>query len=249
MCPSRDSCPHLFHIFLSEMRHGKRLRPHSPLEARKRMHHSDNTESITDSTNTYSPQETCHFQESLPRDHIDSHDEDSPDRGEPHDTSDSDMSTVAYPMMEESWLVTPPACFTAGTSKMETSSMENLLIEHPSMSVYHHRGRQSSTGLDSDNSESSNDGESGGVTRSQAGLARHQPSHRPRALVGRAGLNQVKTAVRSMQQSQQRNLYKSLSHNNLRRANLTQHSQGKVTRKHTVHQPSARHIRTNIKQC
>ncbi|XP_021243276.1 tumor protein p53-inducible nuclear protein 1 isoform X4 [Numida meleagris] len=41
--------------------------------------------------------------------------------------------------MEESWFITPPPCFTAGgltAIKVETSPMENLLIEHPSMSVY-----------------------------------------------------------------------------------------------------------------
>lgn len=40
--------------------------------------------------------------------------------------------------MEESWFVTPPPCFTSvGPIIMETSPLENLLIEHPSMSVYH----------------------------------------------------------------------------------------------------------------
>lgn len=40
--------------------------------------------------------------------------------------------------MEESWFVTPPPCFTSiGPINMETSPYENLLIEHPSMSVYH----------------------------------------------------------------------------------------------------------------
>lgn len=39
--------------------------------------------------------------------------------------------------MEESWYVTPPACFTrAGPVNVETSPFEDLLIEHPSMSVY-----------------------------------------------------------------------------------------------------------------
>ncbi|XP_076637060.1 tumor protein p53 inducible nuclear protein isoform X2 [Colletes latitarsis] len=39
--------------------------------------------------------------------------------------------------LEESWYVTPPACFTrAGPVNVETSPLENLLIEHPSMSVY-----------------------------------------------------------------------------------------------------------------
>lgn len=39
--------------------------------------------------------------------------------------------------LEESWYVTPPACFTwAGPVNVETSPLEDLLIEHPSMSVY-----------------------------------------------------------------------------------------------------------------
>lgn len=39
--------------------------------------------------------------------------------------------------LEESWYVTPPPCFTStGPINMATSPLENLLIEHPSMSVY-----------------------------------------------------------------------------------------------------------------
>lgn len=41
--------------------------------------------------------------------------------------------------LEESWFITPPPCFTAGGRApilLETSPLENLLIEHPSMSVY-----------------------------------------------------------------------------------------------------------------
>ncbi|KAG8441761.1 hypothetical protein GDO86_010803 [Hymenochirus boettgeri] len=54
-------------------------------------------------------------------------------------TSDSYCIHFNSCPMEESWFVTPPPCFTAGeltTIKVETSPMENLLIEHPSMSVY-----------------------------------------------------------------------------------------------------------------
>eukprot|EP00057_Strongylocentrotus_purpuratus_P031516 XP_784867.1 PREDICTED: tumor protein p53-inducible nuclear protein 2 [Strongylocentrotus purpuratus] len=43
--------------------------------------------------------------------------------------------------MEESWFITPPPCFTAGghsPHQLATSPLEDLLIEHPSMSVYHH---------------------------------------------------------------------------------------------------------------
>lgn len=42
-------------------------------------------------------------------------------------------------LMDESWFVTPPPCFTAeGPSPggVGSSPMEDLLIEHPSMSVY-----------------------------------------------------------------------------------------------------------------
>ncbi|KAL1021603.1 hypothetical protein UPYG_G00015440 [Umbra pygmaea] len=38
--------------------------------------------------------------------------------------------------MDESWFVTPPPCFNAEGATAETSPMEDLLIEHPSMSVY-----------------------------------------------------------------------------------------------------------------
>lgn len=44
-------------------------------------------------------------------------------------------------LMEESWFVTPPACFTAegpglGPARLQSNPLEDLLIEHPSMSVY-----------------------------------------------------------------------------------------------------------------
>lgn len=52
--------------------------------------------------------------------------------------SSSTSSLLCGSNMEESWFVTPPPCFTSqGPVHMETSPLENLLIEHPSMSVYH----------------------------------------------------------------------------------------------------------------
>lgn len=38
--------------------------------------------------------------------------------------------------MDESWFVTPPPCFTAEGATAEAGPLEDLLIEHPSMSVY-----------------------------------------------------------------------------------------------------------------
>ncbi|OCT77046.1 tumor protein p53-inducible nuclear protein 1 [Xenopus laevis] len=54
-------------------------------------------------------------------------------------TSDSCFIHFNLCPMEESWFVTPPPCFTAGgltSVGVKTSPLENLLIEHPSMSVY-----------------------------------------------------------------------------------------------------------------
>ncbi|KAK2845163.1 hypothetical protein Q5P01_011822 [Channa striata] len=45
--------------------------------------------------------------------------------------------------LEESWFITPPPCFTGRSSQpvlLEASPLENLLIEHPSMSVYTRHG-------------------------------------------------------------------------------------------------------------
>lgn len=51
-------------------------------------------------------------------------------------SSSQQLPTVVN-TMEESWFLTPPPCFTStGPVHMETSPLENLLIEHPSMSVY-----------------------------------------------------------------------------------------------------------------
>ncbi|KAK1156168.1 tumor protein p53-inducible nuclear protein 2-like isoform X1 [Acipenser oxyrinchus oxyrinchus] len=64
----------------------------------------------------------------------------------PSPGSQRDCSSRSEPCwMDESWFVTPPPCFTAEGSTPETSPMEDLLIEHPSMSVYVATGNQSIT--------------------------------------------------------------------------------------------------------
>jgi len=55
-----------------------------------------------------------------------------------NNNNNNDNFNGAINSMEESWYITPPPCFTSvGPVNMETSPFENLLIEHPSMSVYH----------------------------------------------------------------------------------------------------------------
>ena len=55
--------------------------------------------------------------------------------------------------MDESWFLTPPSCFSSASIQLETSPIENLLIEHPSMSVYHNIHRRPLTGFNSDDIE------------------------------------------------------------------------------------------------
>ncbi|CAG2107531.1 unnamed protein product [Medioppia subpectinata] len=47
-------------------------------------------------------------------------------------------TAVAHQAMEESWFVTPPPCFNSLSNPViiETTPLENLLIEHPSISVF-----------------------------------------------------------------------------------------------------------------
>lgn len=64
--------------------------------------------------------------------------------------------------LEESWYVTPPPCFEAsGLSPevLEASPMEDLLIEHPSMSVYGPGIRRYSLSSASRNSSAARNGE------------------------------------------------------------------------------------------
>ena len=132
----------------------------------------------------------------------------------------SDVSTLPdIPGNEESWLVTPPPCFTAGPrsplSALETSSMENLLIEHPSMSVYASRGRQNSEGVDSTHSDS--DEETSNVVVPAVAARGHtirQPPRRPHAVAERAGLTTSQKVA--LQQYKTR----SMTRSSLKRQNL-----------------------------
>lgn len=59
-----------------------------------------------------------------------------------------------YPnTMDESWFLTPPSCFSSASIQLETSPIENLLIEHPSMSVYHNIRRKPFGAINSDDIE------------------------------------------------------------------------------------------------
>ncbi|XP_030636923.1 tumor protein p53-inducible nuclear protein 1 [Chanos chanos] len=140
--------------------------------------------------------------------------------------------------LEESWFITPPPCFTAGGQApvlLETSPLENLLIEHPSMSVYAvHSPRQSSA---KDNSSEPS------IHRTEV---QRRPSHPTScyaaALAASAGLLEQAKHGRLAQRIRGNVVRQQLSRNALRRLNLLRDGgarQAKATGGY-VHQPGQR---------
>ena len=137
---------------------------------------------------------------------------------------------VVYPSLEESWLVTPPPCFTAGGTSPEhvqSSPMEDLLIEHPSMSVYTApRRRPGSTGIDS--AASSDDDSDARLPEPMAVLV--QPVHRPHAVAAHVGLTPHVKSVKIMQAAEKRHADRRIGRKNLERNNKVRDYQAHAKR-------------------
>jgi len=76
-----------------------------------------------------------------------------------------DSKLKAQVQLDESWYVTPPPCFEASglfPEVLEASPMEDLLIEHPSMSVYGPGVRRDSSSVSSASRSSSRPRNEGG---------------------------------------------------------------------------------------
>lgn len=187
-----------------------------------------------------------------------------PDGGAEEDDEDEEESgflRLDVGSLEESWFVTPPPCFTGRGSQpvlLETSPLENLLIEHPSMSVYAHhspprltldplpRSLDLELGLLPGNMASA-PAASGGKEKGRRAL--DGPRHRPEvavvqrrsslhsacyaaALSARSGLLQQRSG-NATQRTQP------LSRNALRRLNLLRPPKASTVH---LHQPSQRHL-------
>ena len=161
----------------------------------------------------------------------------------------SGMSTpvhVVHPSLGESWLVTPPPCFTAGGPSpqgMGTHPLEDLLIEHPSMSVYGPRGRPQSVGHDSEDSSAEDVRPAAGQPGQQAGRA-VAPHHRPRTITtAKASLQAQVMVTRSMQKAHKKHEQRRHTRNAIERSNRVQHynahSRRQRRKEHMVH-PSGR---------
>ncbi|TNN38375.1 Tumor protein p53-inducible nuclear protein 1 [Liparis tanakae] len=164
--------------------------------------------------------------------------------------------------LEESWFVTPPPCFTGRgvqPALLEASPLENLLIEHPSMSVYAHRSPprtprtprtpQDPRSLDLDRGRLP--GNAHGALTPSPGKEKGRrtldgPRHRPEvaSVPRRSSLHSACYAAALSSRSsglQQRGGQRGppLTRNALRRLNLLRPPKGSSAH---LHQPSQRHL-------
>jgi hypothetical protein len=129
------------------------------------------------------------------------------------------VPSPAAESMEASWYVTPPACFTDSSSNMsecKPSSMENLLLEHPSMSVYHKRERRSSTGSSRSSSSPQRDPSPAQAAAAPAPVERVQPTaaHVINKHMTTSQLQSIKSTKAATKHSNRNVHYKQMSRGN-----------------------------------
>ncbi|KAK7884213.1 hypothetical protein WMY93_027336 [Mugilogobius chulae] len=130
--------------------------------------------------------------------------------------------------MDESWFVTPPPCFTAEGATAEASPMEDLLIEHPSMSVY---ASQNSTGItSSSNLPMVNEETTGSLVGSMSRMTESSavpatcttlPTRMNRGTATQAGALAKVTQMSRVQRSKARIERRRLGRNHIQRQNRT----------------------------
>ncbi|XP_017071275.1 uncharacterized protein LOC108107953 isoform X1 [Drosophila eugracilis] len=145
-------------------------------------------------------------------------------------------------LMEESWYVTPPPCFTSiGPINMETSPFENLLIEHPSMSVYRsirstQEGTESFVNLDLGVSaevpqqQQQDDPEPEAEPQDQRQALQEQRSHNARYDRHAAAQLKQQTLARQSQKSNNKKQHQQLCRSAIKRANKVRDFQAKANR-------------------
>ncbi|CAJ1085051.1 uncharacterized protein LOC117822134 isoform X1 [Xyrichtys novacula] len=154
--------------------------------------------------------------------------------------------------MDESWFVTPPPCFTAEGATAEASPMEDLLIEHPSMSVYVSSNNLSmvSNGNLSVVGEESIVSLASSVSRvaepaTVPATCGSMPTRVTRGAAAQAGALAKVTQVARVQRSKARVERRHLGRNRIHRQNLTREQvprHAAHTRNSFLHQPSKRNF-------
>lgn len=134
---------------------------------------------------------------------------------------------------DDDWTIVDPASRGNSPLRLESNSMENLLIEHPSMSVYEHRGRPNSRGTDAESSDES-DGEmdTAVATSSRSSMSRQPGSRSARLAAGLSAAVAMK-AKKSAQAAHRRKESRKVSRAQLDRTNKVQkfNSVGKAPRR------------------
>ncbi|XP_052449713.1 tumor protein p53-inducible nuclear protein 2 isoform X1 [Carassius gibelio] len=145
--------------------------------------------------------------------------------------------------MDESWFVTPPPCFTAEGATAEASPMEDLLIEHPSMSVYVSAGplpaeEESTTSLAGSVSRMS---ESAAPVMTRSSM----PTRVTRGAAAQAGALAKVTQVSRVQRAKARTERRQLARNRMQRQNRVREQvqrRATHTRNSFLHQPCQRNF-------
>ena len=145
---------------------------------------------------------------------------------------------TSHGLVKEAWILTPPPCFTAEKTGGDVgiSDLENLLIEHPSMSVYKRSG---SEGEESNDSESSvEDLVVSDSKRSQ--VASRQAPHKVRAMSARAELMSQVDKIKVAQRMQTRQTTRHLTKKSIERGNKVALCERNQTRRQKQRCPSGR---------
>lgn len=186
---------------------------------------TDSSSSMGDSTHNISP---CKSESSSPSKHS------SPGSRSPVSHSHHLFVRTHHGRSNEAWILTPPSCFTAGngqTRQVGITDLENLLIEHPSMSVYKRSG--------SDGEESNVSSSSELVNKSKRSRALDRPSpKRLRQVSARAELLAQVSQVKHAQKMQRKCTTRCNNKRNLNRSNKVATSDKHVSRKCRVRKPS-----------
>lgn len=136
------------------------------------------------------------------------------------------ISPIPPQSMDESWFVTPPPCFTAegpGHDALGSSPLEDLLIEHPSMSVYITTG---SIVVEEDTHEITRD-----RSPSKTRLERRTPHHAT-SVTAKAAILEKVGQVSRIQRAKAVVDRRKLGRKNLQRQNLAREFQGRNTVRH-----------------
>ncbi|XP_078253285.1 tumor protein p53-inducible nuclear protein 1 [Rhinoraja longicauda] len=144
--------------------------------------------------------------------------------------------------LEESWFITPPPCFTAGGHapiQVETSPMENLLIEHPSMSVYMVHNVRSNT---RENSRSVEYETETAIRSAPPGGVDHHIRCYAATLAAHTDLVEQAAQLRHAQRGKEHCAKHLVNRNNIRRQNLNREYISRQIKHsgHALHQPCQR---------